>query len=370
MFDKNDLENDYDSDSENDDNQSFLTEDNIKRAFVALDTNRDGKIHKEEFISALTRAYQFFFSTYNNDSEIGQKLFTKRRGLAFAYSCMTPKELAIATAVECYGIITSTSTAKGNPTYYLSYNDLYAWYLFSGREPFRDLMVHALDSFLELGGDRRPLPTLQRSKSSVNLISKNQQQENSKLNNKNSKEGSVDDFVSQCQQLLKLSSPGSASYLSNLLLMASSPSPEHTHKHNPAPYNHYLTREKYTKTFLSYLSFNGTLKRGPQQSQSQALLLQDSNRLHLIDTIFDISSTEFSSPDGEIVWQANEKVPVSHVISLLTVLCDSDLTYLQNYQSLFDVYKLRKEEYVNEIILHNHLSQVLLELQYFLQKMI
>eukprot|EP01035_Chromulina_nebulosa_P007091 gene7091-9556_t len=77
----------------------------------------------------------------------------------------------------------------------------------------------------------------------------------------------------------------------------------------------------------------------------------------------------FTSPSSS--GDSKSKVPVCNLLSLLTILCDSPSSYLQNYQSLFDAYKLQRgnrgqgsqsqqgqEDTVSDVLLYNHLSQV------------
>eukprot|EP01035_Chromulina_nebulosa_P062131 gene62131-84971_t len=188
----------------------------------------------------MTDVYKHFFAAYghyNIDApyDYSNQLSNRRRNMrrrwfSFAYSCMTARELAVTTAVRCYGAVTqalasSSPSAPSRPshthheggagsgTYFLSYEDLYAWYLFCGSEPFRELMIHAMDFFLE----RRQKGL--RNKSVVSLLS------NNKVVDRLEQAGlglvlwpSLEEFVLRCQQKLNLSSPGSASYLHHLLL--------------------------------------------------------------------------------------------------------------------------------------------------------
>ena len=449
VFDRDDLEDGYSTSSSNDNSnsptiptssssssndnnsssnggggrRSLFKEDTIKAVFDVLDANKDGAIHKEEFIAAMTDVYKLFLTAYGHyNAELpsdshppgNRRRNLRRRGFAFAYSCMTARELAVTTAVRCYGAVSqalasttplsapssrpSNERGGGLGSYFLSYEDLYAWYLFGGSEPLRDLMIHAMDFFIErrqlgfgLGssstdqgkgkgqvGNR----TLHRNKSVVSLLSNN----NNSNNNNNSRVvarlgqaglglvlwPSLEEFVLRCQQQLSLSSPGSASYLHHLLLMASSSSSplsssfsSSSSSSSPSSSNHRallqcnqpITKEKYLKTFISFLNINGT---------SQGLS-------SLLDAIFDICSMDIhitsssSSSSSSSSNDSKSKAPVCNLLSLLTILCDSPSSYLQNYQSLFDAYKLQRgnrgghqgqEDTVSDVLLYKHLSQV------------
>jgi Ca2+-binding EF-hand superfamily protein len=110
-----------------DSQDSLLTEEQVIKAFEILDLNSDDVVHKEEFIEAMTLAYS--------------NLFELEPGLAFAYTCIGAKDLAIITATACY----QNLSPKG--TYYLEYDDFCAWYMSIGFDPLRELMIRAIELF-------------------------------------------------------------------------------------------------------------------------------------------------------------------------------------------------------------------------------
>lgn len=111
-----------------DSQDTLLTEEQVRKAFQILDVNSDNVIHKEEFIDSLSQAF-------NN-------LFELDPGLAFAYSCLGSKDLAIVTATTCYHRIQS----KG-PAYFLTYDDFCAWYMSTGFDPLRELTIRAIEVY-------------------------------------------------------------------------------------------------------------------------------------------------------------------------------------------------------------------------------
>ena len=417
VFDKDDLEDGYSTSSEessysptSSNGSGLFKEDNIKAVFDVLDANKDGAIHKEEFITAMTEVYKLFFAAYghynvevpDSNQHKNRSKNLRRRGFAFAYSCMTARELAVNTAVRCYGAVSlamASQSRHGSGTYFLSHEDLYAWYLFYGSEPYRDLMIHAMDFFIErrhlgpvlglvsrstdeAGGKGLGNRTLHRNKSLVSLLSNNNNRVGGKLGRAGSglvTWSSLEEFVFQCQQQLNLSSPGSASYLHHLLLMASSSSSplsssfsSSSSSSSPPSADHRallqciqpITKEKYLKTFSSFLTFNGSIGTGREKSED----VDHQSLSFLLDAIFEICSMEVHLTSAN-TGHSKTKVPVCNILSLLTILCDSPTSYLQNYQSLFDAYKLQRgtggrsqgeeeEDSVTEVLLYNHLSQV------------
>jgi len=117
--------------------------------------------------------------------------------------------------------------------------------------------------------------------------------------------------------------------------------------------------------FLSFLSFKGSIRT-----------THDDSTKELLNTIFAIATSQFntffspitSKSSGDSICHVQcmpEEAAVSDLISLLSILGDNNRNYLQNYQSLFDAYKQRGEELVNEVIYFNHLHQVFRTIFYF-----
>eukprot|EP01038_Epipyxis_sp_PR26KG_P012080 gene12080-16166_t len=139
------------ADSETDD-FSMQTDEGAETAFKLLDINGDNLVHKEEFIDVLCIAFEHLLES---DSRY-----------KFAYSCISPKDLAIGTAIQCY------SSINNGGNYYLSYGEFCAWYFSSTTfSPSRDLAIVAIESLSSI-----PLPegdenkSLIRNKSTTSLL--------------------------------------------------------------------------------------------------------------------------------------------------------------------------------------------------------
>ena len=278
-----------------------LTDENAEKAFNILDKNGDGYLHKEEIVEVLTLAYKKFM-------EFSSRYF-------FAYSCLTAKDIAVATA-QC--ILSSAQPTDGD--YCLNFDDFCAWYLSIGTvDPLRDLMVMTIESISttrSLFGDAQS-PTGSR---------------NSKARISHELEGVYDDqrvteFAESCQTLLRLSS-GSLSYLLDLIAVS-------------AKGRSFITHDLYTKIFYVYL-----LQHNHQLSEADVEIVQ------ILDTIFDLLSSD-----------ANDKIPLLELGSLLCTVNNGK--YLQSLKTLFDMYPDSHTGYVSDSILINHLTQILRVVFYF-----
>lgn len=134
----------------NDSEDTIVTEEHVRFAFAALDVNGDGQVHKEEFIEML--------------AAVLENLFAADEKTAFAYSCLTPTEIAICAATACYGSVGANDSAG----YYLKYADFSSWYMSGGSDPLRSVMVRALQ-FFEAEDTEESGRKLRRDKSSPNL---------------------------------------------------------------------------------------------------------------------------------------------------------------------------------------------------------
>lgn len=110
------------------DQDLVITEEIADKAFNILDKNGDGYVHKDEFIEILTIALDKFFKYHTRYS--------------FAYTCMTTKEIALAISKICFDSI----EALNNEDCFLDFEDFCAWYLSSGINPLRELMVVTMES--------------------------------------------------------------------------------------------------------------------------------------------------------------------------------------------------------------------------------
>ena len=110
------------------DEDLVITEEIAEKAFNILDKNGDGYVYKDQFIEILTIALEKFFKYHTRYS--------------FAYTCMTTKDIALAIATICF----DSKEASNNDNYCLDFEDFCAWYLSSGMNPLRELMVVTMES--------------------------------------------------------------------------------------------------------------------------------------------------------------------------------------------------------------------------------
>lgn len=276
----------------------ILTDENAEKAFNILDKNGDGYLHKEEMVEVLTVAYSKFMDLHTRYS--------------FAYSCLTPRDVAAATAQNC---LDSVTTADGD--YCLDFDDFCAWYLSAGTNALRELMVMSIESISSTGSIFGPdSPQMKRTKSRTSL----------ELGDAYS-DRRVANFVSSCQNLLRLSS-GSLTYLLDLIGVS-------------AKGRSVISHDLYTKIFYVYL-----LQHNHQLTE------QDTDIVRVLDVIFDILSSD-----------ANDKV---HLLELGSLLCTvTNGKYLQSLKTLFDMYPESHTGFVSESILMNHLCQILRIVFYF-----
>lgn len=128
---------------------TLITEDHVKFAFSKLDKNRDGKVHKEEFIEVLSNLFDALFQT---DSK-----------LAYSYSCMTSSELAVSAANSCYDSIFEDAR---DDTYYLDSSDFGSWYMSGGNDLLKKLTISAFQLYQSNKSSQR---NLKRQKSTPQL---------------------------------------------------------------------------------------------------------------------------------------------------------------------------------------------------------
>lgn len=154
---------------------SFLTEAHALKAFKFLDLNNDGLVHKEEFISSLTQAYDL--------------LLREDIALGWAYSILSPKDLALATASNIYNNndlwnqsssssssnSSTSSTIFPSSNYYLDFSTFCSWYLSCGFDPLREIFIRAMNTFSLKKSSISLLPSTLSSSCSLNLNLKTQQ---------------------------------------------------------------------------------------------------------------------------------------------------------------------------------------------------
>lgn len=282
-----------------------LTEDNAEKAFVILDKNGDGYVHMEEIVDVLTVSYTKFLQ-YNPR-------------FSFAYSCITPANIAIATAQS---LLSSVDPASGDCS--LNFDDFCAWYLSGGTHPLRELMIFALEFISSTqptahSAAASPAHTMKRSKSATAL----------NLGSLYS-DAKVAEFTSKCQNLLRLSVGGSLSYLLDLIAIS-------------VKGRSVISHEMYTKVLYVYFL----------HQDYQLTAERDADIVEILDMIFDMLSSSAS----------NEKV---HLLDLGSLLCAvSNGKYLQALKTLFDLYPDSHQGFVTENILSNHLCQILRLIFYF-----
>lgn len=282
-----------------------LTEDNAEKAFVILDKSGDGYLHMEEIVDVLAVSYAKFLQ-YNPR-------------FSFAYSCITPTNIAIATAQS---LLSSVDSASGDCS--LNFDDFCAWYLSGGTHPLRELMIFALEFISSTQPTTHPAAaspahTMIRSKSTTAL----------NLGSLYS-DAKVAEFTSKCQNLLRLSVGGSLSYLLDLIAIS-------------VKGRSVISHEMYTKVLYVYFL----------HQDYQLIAERDGDIVEVLDMIFDMLSSAAS----------NEKV---HLLDLGSLLCAvSNGKYLQALKTLFDLYPDSHQGFVTENILSIHLCQILRLIFYF-----
>jgi Ca2+-binding EF-hand superfamily protein len=285
--------------SEAEEQDLVVTDENAEKAFNILDKNGDGYLHKEEIVEVLTVAYNKFMETSARYS--------------FAYSCLTARDVATATADA---LLSSVQTVDGDNC--LDFDDFCAWYLSVGANPLRELMVMAIESMSTTADIFGAMSPKTARKTKVRAV--------------RSLEGAYDDervrqFVEQCQSLLLLST-SSLSYLVDLIAVS-------------AKGRSYITHDLYTKIFYVYM-----LQHNHQLTEADEAIVR------VLDTIFDILSTD-----------AVDRIALLELGSLLCTVTNGK--YLQSLKTLYDMYPDSHTGFVSENILTNHVTQIMRVIFYF-----
>lgn len=342
------------------------TECKAEQAFRILDKNGDGLVHKEEFIEVLSVAFDKFLD-YNTR-------------YAFAYSCLSAKDIAIATALECYRSIGSAIDG-----YYLPFDDFCAWYLSSGVNPLRELMILAVDALANIAPiNESTLSHNQRTTTALESPEKQSQdvyhspspkglkrvKSRVDLNLFNTYEDErVREFVRECSIKLKLSG-GDVPYLLDLISVSTKGM-------------QWLKRELYTRIFYVYLIQNSVT---PAES--------DLKLVQVLDTLFDIlngnPSSEASGSDNDcdsvtskdsvefgareiqrssnhtLEFNSSKTVDRIHILDLSSTLCLlANANHMEHLNTLFNAFPTSFSGYVSENILTTHLRSAMRLIYYF-----
>lgn len=311
-----------------DSEETLLTEEQVKRSFHLLDLNGDNYVHKEEFIEFMTAAYT--------------KLFEYDEGLAFAYSCISSKDLAVVTAMQCYNHVqgdSSSNASKGvsnnSSTYYLNYDDFCAWYMSIGFDPLRELMIRCIEYHCS-GLNGSPLAnknsSLRRSKSRTQLD----------LGQCYTGDKEVRLFVQQCRRAFCL---GKRQYLDLIRVLSGVGKPSFI-----------ISRNNLKKLVLSHIQHVGN--HSPLDHYAIRLIEE------FLDTIIEIADES-----------KEDSIMLGHAISLFSVCCEDHST--ETFSAVFNAYKQshsnqydetaspKSDGFANDLILFNHLAIVLRLLCYF-----
>jgi len=276
-----------------------LTENNARKAFDILDKNGDSYLHKEEFVEVLTVAYEKFLELNTRYS--------------FAYSCLTPEEIATATAGLFFG-----ADEKER-----DFGQFCVWYVTAGSSPLCELMVLSVESLSSTLLDQYAMSP-RTAKSSRNSISH--------LLDELYQDANVAELAANAQQHLKLSGQN----LDHLLHLIS----------ESAQGQEQLGHPLYTKIFYVYL-----------MQHSKRLTEEDTEALEVLDAIFDMLSGNQEA-----------SVDVHELAALLGVLCKGQ--YLKTLRAVFDMYPGANTGLVSETILTTQLTQVLRVIFYYNPSMV
>lgn len=216
--------------------ENLMSLENAKKIFDILDLNMDNKLHKEEFIELLTLAFEQYLD------------YNPRFG--FAYSCLTPKDIALATSINCY----RTLEANQDSLYYLKFPDFSKWYFSDRFDPLKELMIKSVDHY----------SATQSSPSKINGI-KNMKRSKSRVALDLSdcyNDEEIHKFFTNCRKLLKLS--GNKFPLLFSLIQSSAEENQ-------------ISREMYTKVFFVF-----------SDQFSNSSLSDDNDLVEVLDLLFDL----------------------------------------------------------------------------------
>ncbi len=313
-----------------DSEDTLLTEEQVKRSFYLLDLNGDNYVHKEEFIEFMTMAYA--------------KMFDYDEGLAFAYSCISNKDLAVVTAMQCYNHINreyldehgATGFSNNSSTYYMSYDDFCAWYMSIGFDPLRELMIRCIEYYCSgLSGSpvNNKSSSLRRSKSRTQLD----------LGRCYSGDSDVRLFVQQCRRAFCL---GKRQYLDLIRVLSGVGKPSLI-----------ISRNNLKKLVLSHIQHVGN--HSPLDHYT-IRLVED-----FLNTIIEIADEN-----------KEDSIMLGHAISLFSI-CSEDHN-AETFSAVFNAYKQshpnqydekaaspKNDGFANDLLLFNHLSLVFRLLCYF-----
>jgi hypothetical protein len=274
-------------------NEFVLTEDNARKAFDILDKNGDGYLHKEEFVEVLTVAYEKFLELNTRYS--------------FAYSCLTPGEIALATARLFFADEVGRRDIGGGGVGGMDFSQFCVWYVTAASFPLCELMVLSVESLSSTLLDQYAMSprTAKRSRSSV-----------SHTLDELYVDHNVSELAENAQKHLKLSGEN-LDYLLALIVES-------------AGGDESIGHPLYTKIFYVYL-----------MQHSKHLTEEDTEALEVLDAIFDMLSeskepqSDPSNP-SENVEPYEPSVNVLELGALLSVLCKGQ--YLKTLDAVFDMY--------------------------------
>ena len=345
-------------------------------AFRILDKNGDGYVHKEEFIEVAGFAFKQFLN--------------KNAGFAFSYSCLTPKELAVAASVECYHfhaikthefVYNGRNASSSSPSfsdyneddpYYLSMEQFSKWFRAEGGSPIKRLMSLAMDSLARLPGASYDEYELQAS---IGVCVDREDGEEGGADGASTGEGSeevaehhtlkrtrsllqlqirsayaderVRAFTKSCQFFLKFTGPA-VTYLIDLINVSTR-----------GLEGGRLDRAQFVKLFHVFLIQHDVT---PTE--------RDKGLTSVLDAIFNILlhqsrdepaagiSGDFG---GDLAMsdtrdEAAETVQVVDLCCLLSLLSPSD--FVTTFKAVYDVFPIGEASCVHERILYTHLCQV------------
>lgn len=286
----------------------IYTEERAKRAFQLLDKNSDNYVHKEEFIEMLTAAMT--------------SLFASNPRYSFAYACISPKDMAVVTAIQCYKMMEG-----GVESYLMDFDDFCSWYLSSGGDQYRELLIRAVDchsglltsssNFSVSSGKQKPM---KRTKSQTNLNLSGRYVD-----------GDIMKFISLCRQALLLDDGGTMIFYICTMI------------NEFADGRSNIDKASYLKGLMAFLDFRRDVDQVTTDTDGASAAL---------DLLFDILNPS-KSPFVHIL----------HFASMLAVIADGSVT--ESLNTVFKLYPGAGTGFITDDIVYNHVLQIARIVFYF-----